>query len=161
MAVQRRMKIVDDNENSADSSMCIRVAFASNDMKNVNQHFGSTKGLVIYGINPDSSFLIEIAEFSVNHYEENEDKLIDKINVLKGCVGVYSQAVGSSAAKKLLIEGIQPIKVHEETCINVLIKYLQKELSQGPSAWLARAISHQNKYSIYYTENMGAESWED
>jgi len=156
MALQRRMRIVDD---SARDTSCLRVAFASSDMMHVNQHFGSAKNLVIYDVNPQQTKLLEVVEFGHINHDDNENKLPEKLEVLLGCVAVYAQAIGSSAAQKLLAVGIQPVKVHDGAEVMQLLKYLQDEMLQGPSTWLAKAITRQKNPELNLFENMEAEDW--
>jgi len=165
MTLKRRMRIVDDseknnNDNSPLSSF-IRVAFASDDIQHVNQHFGSAKSLVIYKVNPDETQLLEVAEFNYSNHDDNEDKLAEKIEILENCVAVYSQAVGSSATQKLLLVGVQPVKVHDDAEINVLLEYLQEEMMQGPSTWLAKAISSQMNPDKNRFAEMDVEKWDE
>jgi nitrogen fixation protein NifX len=42
-------------------------------------------------------------------------------------------------------KGIQPIKVPAGTSLQQTIRALQLELRDGPSAWLTRAIEHQQQ----------------
>jgi len=162
MALRRRMRIADGSESEkAKSGSSLRVGFATNDLTHANQHFGSAKSLVIYEISPSNSFLVEVAEFGYVNHDENEGKLAEKITILEGCVAVYSQAVGSSATQKLIAAGIQPVKVHDDAQISTLITYLQNEISQGPSAWLAQAINRQKNTDLTRFENMETEVWDE
>lgn len=162
MALQRHMRIADGSGTAQDNNgSYLRVGFATNDMLHANQHFGSAKNLVIYEVNPNSSHLVEVAEFSYVNHDENEGKLGEKIALLKGCIAIYSQAVGSSAAQKLLAAGIQPVKVHDEAEISALIAFLQDEMLKGPSAWLAQAINRQKNPELDRFEGMEAESWDE
>jgi len=165
MALQRRMRIVkagiDNGQKKALTNIYIRVAFATSDMKHVNQHFGSAKSLVVYDVNPDETQIVEVAEFDYINHDENESKLVEKLEILKGCVAIYSQAVGSSAAQKLLAVGIQPVKVHDGAEISVLLEYLQEEMMQGPSTWLAKAITRQKNPYFNRFDETNAESWDE
>lgn len=161
MVLQRRMRIVEESESKNPDDTSIRVAFASSDMQHVNQHFGSAKCLVIYSVNPEHTQLVEVAGFDYENHGDNEDKLGEKIEVLLGCVAVYSQAVGSSAAQKLLSAGVQPVKVHDGAEIAELLKYLQSEMLQGPSAWLAKAITRQKNPDLTRFESMEFEGWDE
>jgi nitrogen fixation protein NifX len=91
----------------------------------------------------------------------NEDKLGAKIEALDGCIAVYCQAVGASAIGKLRAQGVQPIKVAPETLISSLLQGLKRELQDGPSAWLQRAIDQQNPRSASRFDAMAAEGWDE
>lgn len=164
MAIQRRMQILDselDNTAGLHPELCgLKVAFTTTDMKTVNQHFGSAKSLAIYAINPDSALLVEVLEFGQQHDGE-EDKLSDKLDVLKGCAAVYSQAIGSSAIQKLLQIGVQPIKMSEGAEISDLINAVQEEMQEGPSKWLAKAIAKQKGPDMHRFDEMETEGWDE
>ncbi|WP_308874873.1 NifB/NifX family molybdenum-iron cluster-binding protein [Thiothrix subterranea] len=111
----------------------IKVAFASTDMKHVDQHFGAAESFAIYALTPDNVQLVEATQFGKLAMDGNEDKLDAKIKVLDGCVAIYSQAVGASAVAKLKTANIQPVKVSAGAEISELLEALQEELRQGPA----------------------------
>ena len=111
----------------------IKVAFASTDMKHVDQHFGAAESFAIYALTPDNVQLVEATQFGKLAMDGNEDKLDAKIKVLEGCVAIYSQAVGASAVAKLKTANIQPVKVSAGAEISELLEALQAELRSGPA----------------------------
>lgn len=139
----------------------LKIAFASTDMKHVNQHFGSAKSFAIYAINPEQIEFIEAAQFGEQVQDGNEDKLAVKFELIKDCAAVYCQAVGASAVKQLVALGIQPVKVHEDSPIQKLLDDLQNELRSGPSSWLARAIKQQSGGDSARFEEMADEDWQE
>jgi len=139
----------------------LKIAFASTDMKHVNQHFGSAKSFAIYALNPDRIEFIEAAQFGALDQDGNEDKLAVKFDLLKGCAAVYCQAVGASAVKQLVALGIQPVKVHDDSPIDKLLNDLQAELRAGPSSWLARAIKQQMSADPKRFDEMVDEDWQE
>jgi nitrogen fixation protein NifX len=144
MSLARRMQVLHHPEQRVPMETAIKVAFATTDMVHVDQHFGSAKSFAVYAVDPESADLLEAAQFGELAQDGNEDKLSVKIQLLDGCAAVYCQAVGASAIKQIVAQGIQPIKVHEGSTIKDLISDLQNEMRSGPSSWLAKAI-HQNK----------------
>lgn len=161
MALTRHMRIVDGENMPEESEALLKVAFATSDMKHVDQHFGSAETFALYAVNPDSDTLLEAAQFGKLEQDGNEDKLAAKISMLEGCVAVYCQAVGSSAVKQLIAKGVQPIKVHPSAEIKDLIESLKDEMLQGPSAWLAKAIASQKAPDVSRFDDMDAEGWEE
>lgn len=119
---------------------CLKIAFATDDGKVVNQHFGTAKTIAIYSIDPNDYRLLNVAEFESIGAEGVDDKLAAKLEFLNGCIAVYCRACGASAVKQLLEQHIQPLKVVEDSLIVELIEAFQKELNEGPSSWLAKAI---------------------
>lgn len=139
----------------------IKVAFATSDMLHVNQHFGSAQSFAIYAVDPKSSKLLEAAQFGDLAQDGNEDKLSVKLQLLEGCAAVYCQAVGASAIRQIVSQGIQPIKVHEGSQIKNLLKDLQQEMLTGPSSWLAKAISQQCGLDAQRFDAMEQEGWQE
>ncbi len=138
----------------------MKVAFASSDQKHVDQHFGSALEFVIYGINPDSKVLLSLAEFEAIGSDENEAKLAEKLAILEDCIAVYCRACGASGVRRLLDIGVQPVKVVEGALIEDLIDALQAELRQGPSSWLAKAMT-KSTLNISRFNEMEMEGWDE
>lgn len=165
MSLTRRLQLVaSNNDMSADADWlesAVRVAFASSDMKHVDQHFGAAEGFSIFAIDQDRSVLLEVAEFGQLDMDGNEDKLAEKITVLDGCIAVYSQAIGASAINQLKAKQIQPLKVSPGAAIDGLLESLQEELRQGPGSWLARAIRNTGQPDPSRFERMEMEGWEE
>lgn len=160
MALQRHMRIVDE-DNIQNEAVGLKFAFASTDMKTVNQHFGSAESFALYVVDPDSASMIEACQFGQLEQDGNEDKLVAKIQMLEGCSAVYCQAVGASAMRQLLAKGVQPIKVSAGVDIDDLIQSLQDEMKQGPSAWLAKAIKGQQQPDTNRFDAMEEEGWDE
>ncbi|BBL57296.1 nitrogen fixation protein NifX [Methylomonas koyamae] len=139
----------------------IKVAFATTDMVHVNQHFGSAKSFAVYAVDPEQSEMLEAAQFGELAQDGNEDKLSVKIQLLEGCAAVYCQAIGASAIKQIVAQGIQPIKVQEGATIKDLIGDLQHEMKVGPSTWLAKAINQHKGPSPDRFNAMEDEGWDE
>ncbi len=163
MAMQRRLRVLDcgTEQDGGEMDTSLRVAFATTDMKHVNQHFGSAQSFAIYQVNPERADMLEAAEFGKLDQDGNEDKLAAKITMLQGCAAVYCQAAGSSAVQQLLAVGVQPVKVSEGSSIPALIDALQEEMRSGPSSWLARAIQRQQGPDMGRFDEMEAEGWDE
>jgi nitrogen fixation protein NifX len=158
MQLQRQLRVVDP---VVDIETSLKVAFATTDMKQVNQHFGSAKSFAIYAINREQATLLEVAQFGRLDQDGNEDKLAVKMEALKGCGVVYSQAVGSSAVQQLLRMSIQPVKVEPGSQIADLIKGLQDDLINGPSTWVAKALASHTGSDNSRFDAMEDEGWEE
>lgn len=161
MSLTRRMHIVQSKNQQAHMDTSLKIAFASSDMKHVNQHFGSAQSFAIYAINPEQIQFIEAAQFGVHSQDGNEDKLAAKFDLLQGCCAVYCQAVGASAVNQMVARGMQPVKVQEGSPIQKLLSDLQNELRSGPSSWLARAIKQQGNGSASRLDEMADEDWQE
>ena len=142
-------------------STALKVAFATSDMKHVDQHFGAAQSFAIYALDMDKACLVEAIEFGKLDMDGNEDKLAVKIDALDGCIAVYSQAVGASAINQLKAKGIQPVKISPGADISGLLAALQEELRQGPGSWLARAIQQATPADPSRFDQMEADGWDE
>jgi nitrogen fixation protein NifX len=175
MALERRLTILDTGTEADWIDTAVKVAFASTDMRQVNQHFGSAESFAIYAVDLEHIQLLEVNQFGLSHTDgmnidtpaaaghamDNEDKLGAKMNALEGCIAVYSQAVGASAVSQLKARGIQPIKVSPGADVLYLLKSLQEELRSGPTAWLARAIGMHSSVNPARFDVMEDEGWDE
>lgn len=119
----------------------MKVAFATEDMKTVDAHFGWAKQLAIYEIGPDSHSLVEVAQFDGELKEDgSEDKLEPKLTAIKDCAIVYVAAIGGSAAAKVVNLRVHPIKVTKPESIAEIIGKLQTVLKGTPPPWLRKVL---------------------
>jgi nitrogen fixation protein NifX len=139
----------------------LKIAFATSDMQHVDQHFGAAQSFAIYAVNQDKLCLVEAVAFEKHAMDGNEDKLATKIEALKGCIAVYTQAVGASAISQLKMKGIQPVKITQGTSIDTLLQSLREELREGPGSWLARAIANALPADPSRFDQMESEGWEE
>ena len=86
MTISRRMRVVVPGEKDL---VGIRIAFATTNMRTVNQHFGSAQSFAMYHVDPEHAILLEAAEFGTLTQDGNEDKLAAKLAMLEGCAAVY------------------------------------------------------------------------
>lgn len=161
MSLARRMHVVQPEQQESLMQTGIKVAFATSDMRHVNQHFGSAQAFAVYAVAPDQAEMLEVAQFGQLAQDGNEAKLSDKLNLLDGCAAVYCQAVGASAIKQIVAKGIQPIKVHEGSAIEDLLNDLQAEMKAGPSSWLAKAIGQFKTPDPKRFDDMETEGWDE
>ena len=161
MSHTRRLQLMRRNTEESWMDTAIKVAFASSDMKSVDQHFGAAEAFVTYALNQDKYCIVEAIEFEKKAMDGNEDKLAAKIDALEGCIAVYSQAVGASAITQLKAKGIHPVKVTPGAVIEDLLSSLQEELIQGPGSWLAKAIASTLPADPAKFDEMEAEGWEE
>ena len=140
----------------------IRIAFASDNCKSVNQHFGAAEQFVIYDVVPGRATMVGIGQFvkarmkgahAPHRFGEappppediekmNEDKVIEKIQFLHSCAAVYASKIGSSSIKRLMQAEIQPIIVNDDHTIGELLNEVSLGLSVGGLSWIDRAVAH-------------------
>lgn len=143
MPVERRLKLLHCDAPPARSpaDVAIKVAFATADLRRVDQHFGTAQAFALYAVDRQGCEMLEAVQFRQFDMDGKEDKLAAKLDALNACVAVYCQAVGASAVSQLRARGVQPLKVEAGTSIKRLLAELQRDLAAGPSAWLLRAIA--------------------
>lgn len=158
MALIRHLRIVE--QESIAMATALKIAFCTDDLKLVNQHFGSAKTFAIYAVDLTRTELLEVAEFGKLDQDGNEDKLASKIALLQDCAAVYCEAVGASAVRQLMAAGIQPVKVYRGSQIADLLEDFQNELRTGPSAWVSKALARQGLDSEKFAQ-MEADGWDE
>jgi len=120
----------------------MKVAFATQDMKRVDAHFGWAKNIAIYEVNPDGHQFLEAIEFDGDLKEDgNEDKLAPKIDAIKDCAILYVAAIGGSGAARVVANNIHPMKVSQPEEISDLIDKLSEVLKGSPPPWLRKALN--------------------
>jgi nitrogen fixation protein NifX len=159
MPLARRLKILRTASAADEQQPSVQIAFATTDMRQVDQHFGAATAFAIYRLDAERCRLLEVAQFEAPAMDGNEDKLAARIAALDGCAAVYCQAVGASAIAQLLGHGIQPIKVAAGTSVPKLIAELTGELREGPRSWLARALVQRQSRSSERFDAMEADGW--
>lgn len=180
MALERQLRVLDARgvvDLQVAPRPAIKIAFASDDLKHVNQHFGSAQRFAIYSVDAAATVLLEVAEFGASRAKKEpltpppgggcptgpaagENKLLEKFVVLDGCAAVYCQAVGGAAIRQLMQLGVQAIKVPEGSAIGPLLHALQVELQRGPTGWLARAAGRNRKSEDRF-DLMEEEGWSE
>lgn len=120
----------------------MKVAFATQDLKRVDAHFGWAKNIAIYEVGPEGHHFVEAIEFDGDLKEDgNEDKLAPKIDAIKDCAILYVAAIGGSGAARVVANNIHPMKVSQPEEITDLIGKLEEVLQGNPPPWLRKVMS--------------------
>ena len=120
----------------------MKVAFATQDLKRVDAHFGWAKNIAIYEIGPEGHQFLEAVQFDGDLREDgNEDKLAPKIEAIKDCAILYVAAIGGSGAARVVANNIHPMKVNQPEAISDLLDKLQEVLKGVPPPWLRKALT--------------------
>ena len=125
----------------------MKVAFTTSDNVHVNAHFGWAKSIDLYEVSPDGFSFISTLEFGGDLKEDgNEDKLVPKIEALKGCTLLYVSAIGGSAAARLINRNVTPIKARtDQDKIDYILNELVKTLKGNPPPWLRKILLQDSK----------------
>ena len=102
----------------------MKVAFASSDYRHVDQHFGATPRLVVYGVKADQVTLIRVVDFSVENGHQTE-KIAKRIHALEDCVTLFCVAIGDAVFRQLLQVGVRAERVPADTTIVGLLQEIQ------------------------------------
>jgi nitrogen fixation protein NifX len=142
----RRLRLIEPGKaKNADETQeragTMKIAFATQDLKRVDAHFGWAKNIAVYELSPETSRLVEVFQFAGDLQEDgNEDKITPKVEAIKDCAIVYVAAIGGSAAGRVVQAGIHPIKVAQPEEIAELLGKLQTVLKGNPPPWLRKAM---------------------
>ena len=131
----------------------MKVAFATQDLKRVDAHFGWAKNIAIYELSPTGHQFIKAVQFDGDLQEDgNEDKLAPKIEVIKDCALLYVAAIGGSAAARVVANKIHPVKVNGPDDIVETLGKLKDVLNGTPPPWLRKALMKDQERSFDFEE---------
>jgi nitrogen fixation protein NifX len=131
----------------------MKVAFATQDLKRVDAHFGWAKNIAIYDVNPDGHHFVEAIQFDGDLKEDgNEDKLAPKIEAIKDCTILYVAAIGGSGAARVVANNIHPMKVTQPEAIDDLCVNLEGVLKGSPPPWLRKVLAKGQERSFDFED---------
>ncbi len=122
----------------------MKVAFASSDGLQVNEHFGQATAFHIWDVQIDKAERVARIEQWLREIE-NEDHIRAKAKALEGCSIACSLQIGGPAAAKLVARHIHPMKTNSEVPIAELVANLQAVLRGNAPPWLAKAMGMEPK----------------
>ncbi|MCX8049177.1 MAG: nitrogen fixation protein NifX [Methylohalobius sp.] len=124
----------------------MKVAFATQDLKRVDAHFGWAKNIAIYEVSQEGYRFLEAIQFEGELKEDgDEDKLAPKLEAICDCAILYVAAIGGSGAARVIAKGIHPIKVQQPEPIVELLDKLQRVLQGTPPPWLRKVLAREGK----------------
>ncbi len=124
----------------------MKVAFATKDLVSVDEHFGWAKQFAVYDITKDGFKLAEVVK-SEESPENEDDKINSKIDAVRGCAIVYCQAIGPTAAARVVKAQIHPIKVEKVIPIEEALNSLVAMLNGNPPPWIKRIVAREEGLS--------------
>ena len=120
----------------------MKVAFATQDLKRIDAHFGWAKNIAIYDLTPEGWSLDRVEEFSGDLKEDgDEDKLAPKLEALRGVAILVVAAIGGSGAARVVAQNIHPMKVAEPEPIEDMLARLREVLRGTPPPWLRKVMA--------------------
>ncbi len=131
----------------------MKVAFATQDLKRVDAHFGWAKNIAIYELTPSGHTFLHAVQFDGDLQEDgNEDKLAPKLEVIKDCALLYVSAIGGSAAARVVAHKIHPVKVNEPEAIEDVLAKLKDVLNGTPPPWLRKALMKDQEKTLDFED---------
>lgn len=129
----------------------MKVAFATTDGINVDEHFGRAGMFAIYEITEEGYRFVEIRKFAEGRDKEieetkgmgeiHEDRVQTKVDRLSDCKIVYLTEIGGPSAARLIKKGMMPIKVKEIVSIEESLQRLLETIKGSPPPWLKKAMT--------------------
>ena len=119
----------------------MKIAFATQDLARVDAHFGWARHLMVYDLTIDGATFVETFTFGGALEEDgNEDKLGTKVEAIKDCAVLYVAAIGGSAAARIVVNKIHPVKLKEPELILDVLEKMRVVLNGTPPPWLRKAL---------------------
>ncbi|WP_206811684.1 NifB/NifX family molybdenum-iron cluster-binding protein [Paradesulfitobacterium ferrireducens] len=120
----------------------IKVAFCSEDEIHIDAHFAQSSKVIIYEF--DLLAYWEVAAISFPNAEnrgypdQEEDKVNQRLKVVKDCSILYCTNIGGPAAARLIQKNIYPLKAEAGTLIEDAAQRLHYLLQKNPPRWLQK-----------------------
>lgn len=128
----------------------MKIAFATTDGKNIDEHFGRAGMFAVYDITTDGSRFIELRKFAEgvdqsvvdtkNMGQLHDDKVQEKVDRLSDCKLIYLTEIGGPSAARLVKKSIMPMKVKEPIPIERKLAELLCTVKKSPPPWLRKAM---------------------
>ncbi len=129
----------------------MKVAFATTDGLNVDEHFGRAGKFAVYEITEENYRFSEIRKFAdgidqaivdtKNMGQLHDDRVQAKVDKLSDCKIIYLTEIGGPSAARLVKKGIMPMKVKEVISIEDALKQLIGTIKKSPPPWLRKATN--------------------
>lgn len=118
----------------------MKVAFATEDGKRVDSHFGRCACFSVFEIDADQYKWLEAREIPEAGVEIESEKIERRVEAVKDCTLLFVCQIGPSAAAKVTRSGVMPLKVEEGAEIMGQLDRLQAMLQNKPPLWLMKAM---------------------
>ena len=131
----------------------MKIAFATTDGVNVDEHFGRAGAFAVYDLTKDGFAFSETRRFargrdraveeSKGMGQPHDDLEEKKVNRLADCKIVYLTEIGGPSASRLIRKGIMPVKVKETVSIEDSLKKLLETVRKSPPPWLRKELGNE------------------
>jgi len=131
----------------------IRVAIASNGGDQLDGHFASCQGFLIYQLSGTEMRLIDVRQ--TDDAADAEDKTAWLVEQIADCHVLYVVSVGGPAAAKVIKAGIHPIKKPTGGEAGAVLSQLQGVLAGSPPPWLAKILGVEAEGRVRFESGQG------
>ena len=150
--MSRRLRLIETGVPES-SEKPLRIAVATNDLENLNAHFGSAKKFAIYDVTVEGTKFIEAVAFDdvtgqQGKHDDIDDKITPKVEALTGCALLFALAIGGPSAAKVVKAGIHPIKRKDPEPISAVLEQVQTMLNGTPPPFLRKILGRDDKPSF-------------
>ena len=128
----------------------MKVAFATTDGKQVDEHFGRAGMFAIYEISEGGFQFLGMRKFAdgmdkavvdTKDMGPLHDRAVEnKVEKLADCKLVYLTEIGGPSAARLVKKGIMPMKMKEIVSIESALGQLLETIRKAPPPWLRKAL---------------------
>lgn len=129
----------------------MKIAFATTDGINVDEHFGRAGTFAVYDLTREGYAFLEMRKFADGrdkNIEEtkglgqiHEDRVQQKVDALGDCRIIYFSEIGGPSAARLVKKSMMPVKVKENTSIEKSLQKLFDTIKNSPPPWLRKALN--------------------
>jgi nitrogen fixation protein NifX len=128
----------------------MKVAFATTDGNNVDEHFGRAGMFAIYEMTEGGFHFVEMRKFADGMDKAvvdtkdmgplHDNAVQGKVDRLADCKLIYLTEIGGPSAARLVKKGIMPMKVKEPVSIENALKQLGEMIRKSPPPWIRKAM---------------------
>jgi nitrogen fixation protein NifX len=129
----------------------MKVAFATTDGNNVDEHFGRAGMFAIYEYAGDEFRFAEMRKFadgmdkSVVDTKDSgplhDNAVQSKVDRLADCKLIYLTEIGGPSAARLVKKGIMPMKVRGPLSIESALGQLGEMIRKSPPPWMKKILN--------------------
>lgn len=136
----------------------MKIAFATQDLKTLDAHFGGARNIAIYDVSPDGYRFVEAIRFDSQsnedgvHVQPEDDRIGARIDAVVGCAVLFVLAIGGPAAARVVNSKVHPVKLPRPEPIAQILERMQTMLGTNPPPWLRKAMKQDAKPSLDFLD---------
>jgi len=119
----------------------MKMAFASNDGKTLDSHFGQCTSFSIFDFGGQGYRLLESRSVpGPQEGTEECDKFQQRVDIIQDCTVLFVTKIGGDATKRVLKAGIILLQSEQGSEIIPQLEQLRQMLKVRPPLWLVKAL---------------------